>query len=327
MDMETMKSLADYHTPARCPRSSTSIPRLLCASIDQHIAILCARYLDGFALRLHAIGRVPPRWEKRSSRPVLLSALSPDGEKLITVSGSEDPIGGEGWELRVRGALDGKILNYFPFIRRGNPPSNIAFTSGIQFYTEDRWVASVLPLDESCYEDDWKDHHVQTTSTTPTTSDCPPLYPRKLGVVQKTTTSKGPEDRHTRPHIRNPVTQRLDDEMSISATSSESRPCTGVRRNERCIRETFSLKTVDSHLEIEEVSKEEILLAPPAHPYALDDNLEWVLDAKSRRVCWLPPGYVSGIENGHFFVGSSIVTAGRDGIVRKLTFRKPGSDS
>jgi hypothetical protein len=69
---------------------------------------------------------------------------------------------------------------------------------------------------------------------------------------------------------------------------------------------------------------EEIL---PVHPYALDDNLEWVVDAKSRRVCWLPPGYISGIEDGHFFVGSSIVMGGQDGIVRRLTFRNPSSDS
>jgi WD40 repeat protein len=65
----------------------------------------------------------------------------------------------------------------------------------------------------------------------------------------------------------------------------------------------------------------------PAPPFELDKNLEWIVDAKSRRVCWLPPGYVSRIKNGHCFVGSSIVIVGQGGILRRLTFRKPRSDS
>jgi len=115
--------------------------------------------------------------------------------------------------------------------------------------------------------------------------------------------------------------------MGLLATDSEGRFCAGGCHKELSIRETFFLKDIGSHLEIEEVSVEEILPAPQAYPYALDDNLEWVVAAKSRRVCWLPQGYVSGIENGHFFVGSSIVMAGRDGIVRKLAFREQSSDS
>ena len=68
------------------------------------------------------------------------------------------------------------------------------------------------------------------------------------------------------------------------------------------------------------VAGEEIL---PAQLYALDENLEWVVNEKSRRVCRLPPGYISGIEDGHCFVGSSLVMAGQDGIARRLTFTNP----
>ena len=75
---------------------------------------------------------------------------------------------------------------------------------------------------------------------------------------------------------------------------------------------------------IRKLSEESVL---STHPYELDENLEWVIDVESRRVCWLPPGYVSGIANGHFFVGSSIVMAGKDGTVRKLLFREPRSNS
>lgn len=147
LDMETMKSVASYQVGTG-EHDASFVPRLLCASIDQHIAVLCVRHLDGFALRLYTIGRAHPRWEKHSPWPVLFGTLSPDGEKLITVSRSEDPIGGHGenWELRVRGTmLDGRLLNYFPFIREGSPPSNVGFTSETQFYTEGRWMVPILP--------------------------------------------------------------------------------------------------------------------------------------------------------------------------------------
>ena len=91
----------------------------------------------------------------------------------------------------------------------------------------------------------------------------------------------------------------------------------------RCVRTTFVLNPRSPADMISKLSEERIL---SIHPYELDKNLEWVVDAKSRRVCWLPPDYVTGIENGHFFVGSSIIMAGRDGIPRKLTFREPRSE-
>ena len=39
-----------------------------------------------------------------------------------------------------------------------------------------------------------------------------------------------------------------------------------------------------------------------------------------------PQGYVTRKENEHFFVGSSTVLAGEDGVVRTLTFKEPCSD-
>jgi WD40 repeat protein len=89
------------------------------------------------------------------------------------------------------------------------------------------------------------------------------------------------------------------------------------------IRTTFTLTDACNGCNIQKVSKEEILRV---RPYALDENLEWVVDARSRRVCWLPPGHVTGRENGHVFIGASLFTAGQDGIVRKLTFREPCSE-
>jgi len=58
-------------------------------------------------------------------------------------------------------------------------------------------------------------------------------------------------------------------------------------------------------------------------PYTLDVNYEWVLDAKSRKVCWIPPGDIRRGNGGHFWAGLSLVMLGDDDIVRKLTFKDP----
>jgi len=58
-------------------------------------------------------------------------------------------------------------------------------------------------------------------------------------------------------------------------------------------------------------------------PYTLDANYEWVVDAQSRRICWISPGNVRRGSGGHFWAGLSLVMVGDDGIVRKVTFREP----
>ena len=58
-------------------------------------------------------------------------------------------------------------------------------------------------------------------------------------------------------------------------------------------------------------------------PYTLDANCEWVLDAQSRKICWISPGNLRRGDDGHFWVGSSLFMVGDDGVVRKLSFREP----
>ena len=58
-------------------------------------------------------------------------------------------------------------------------------------------------------------------------------------------------------------------------------------------------------------------------PYALDAGCEWVLDAESRKICWVSPGNVRRGNGGHFWVGPSLVMVGDDGVVRKLSLKDP----
>jgi hypothetical protein len=70
-----------------------------------------------------------------------------------------------------------------------------------------------------------------------------------------------------------------------------------------------------------------VLLSEPraTPPYTLDANCEWVVDAESRKICWISPGNVRRGSGGHFWAGLSLVMVGDDGVVRKLSFREPGS--
>ena len=46
-------------------------------------------------------------------------------------------------------------------------------------------------------------------------------------------------------------------------------------------------------------------------PYTLDANCEWVLDAESRKICWISPGDIRRGRGGHFWAGlSSLVMVG-----------------
>ena len=290
LDMLTMKILINHHIKFDELDASFK-PHFLCTSIDRGIAVLHLQKHNGFTLELHRIGQTHPTWEQHSSQPVLLGTLSPNGQHLVTISGSEDLSGGGDWKFCVWGLMSssGSVLNPTSFIQKGRPPSKIMFTSENQFCTED--------------------HHIQMTSTLETQP------------TPRTTVSMQSGDCHISPDIQKSITQRPD-EMTTSATILEGQPHTRVYHKEHCVQKTFSLETVGSYLEIKEVSRKEIVIT---NPYRLDDNLEWVVDTESRRVCWLPPGYVTEAKDGHFFVGSSIVTAGQDGIVRKLTFREPRS--
>jgi len=58
-------------------------------------------------------------------------------------------------------------------------------------------------------------------------------------------------------------------------------------------------------------------------PYTLDANCEWVLDAQSRKICWISPGDLRRGDGGHFWAGQSLVMVGDDGVVRKVSFREP----
>jgi WD40 repeat protein len=54
----------------------------------------------------------------------------------------------------------------------------------------------------------------------------------------------------------------------------------------------------------------------------VDDTHEWVVRG-SKRICWIPPGYIGLIQPSYCWAGHSLVMIGQDGTLRKLAFQEP----
>ena len=53
--------------------------------------------------------------------------------------------------------------------------------------------------------------------------------------------------------------------------------------------------------------------------YHVDGTYEWVV-SRSKKICWIPPGYIGSVRSGYCWAGSSLFMAGQDGKLRKFTF-------
>ena len=64
-------------------------------------------------------------------------------------------------------------------------------------------------------------------------------------------------------------------------------------------------------------------LVPPQERryFDVDDAHEWVVSGL-KKICWIPPGYIGLTPPSYCWVGYSLLMAGQDGILRKLTFSR-----
>ena len=56
--------------------------------------------------------------------------------------------------------------------------------------------------------------------------------------------------------------------------------------------------------------------------YDVDDAREWVV-SDSKRICWIPPGYIGSVQPSYCWAGHSLIMVGKDKTLRKLTLREP----
>ena len=56
--------------------------------------------------------------------------------------------------------------------------------------------------------------------------------------------------------------------------------------------------------------------------YDVDEGREWVV-SDSKRICWIPPWYISSVRDSYCWAGCALIMAGHDGTLRKIAFREP----
>ena len=56
--------------------------------------------------------------------------------------------------------------------------------------------------------------------------------------------------------------------------------------------------------------------------YNVNSTREWVIRS-SKRICWIPPGYIGSSDNSHCWAGRTLFMVGHDGVLRTFTFRAP----
>ena len=66
--------------------------------------------------------------------------------------------------------------------------------------------------------------------------------------------------------------------------------------------------------------KELDLSGQPGKCYDVDSTHEWVI-CSSKRICWIPPGYIGSGDHSHCWAGHTLVMVGHDGVLRTFTFR------
>ena len=59
---------------------------------------------------------------------------------------------------------------------------------------------------------------------------------------------------------------------------------------------------------------------PHMEQYHLDESHEWIVNG-SKKICWIPPGYIKLGKATHCWAGRELVMVGQDGELRKLKFR------
>ena len=60
---------------------------------------------------------------------------------------------------------------------------------------------------------------------------------------------------------------------------------------------------------------------PQKRCYDVDNTCEWVVSG-SKRICWIPQGYIRSAQPNYWWTGHLLVMAGQDGTFRVLTFRE-----
>ena len=255
---------------------------ILCASLANHVAAHYFQDSGKWYLQLWKFGVFDPRWTVETNELPSAGGISPDGTRIVTFHDVYPPR----TYVSVRDARHGGIEARIK-VKPTLLPYDITFDSAEKFYS----------------------HH-------------------DTFRIPFVVSSPEPRDRHRPPYRSASSDDSLSEQrvpyFSASNDDSSSESENYLSSRTRIIRTSnagSSSKSVTlSHRII--LQRGQPLTGPPQKRcYDVDDTCEWVVSG-SKRICWIPPGYLGSVQPRYWWTGHLLVTAGQDGTIRWLAFGK-----
>ena len=282
LESSTMSPLLTIRVP---PAKNISIdrPTILCASLQHRVAVYLTETTHNTRLGLWRFGKENPEWVDIISRCRVVGDLSPSGSRLAVLHKGNRAIHVRIWDVR-NGKLQAhrRIVTALPRTK----PLGVEFQSEERFYSQHDTYRVLYAI----------------FSSKPAASSDP--------------------DATLQPDTSSDVSLESDasvesDASAESDTSAESHTAVFEFSRVRLGGSRVAPSRVPSHLTIHFKK-----LAPASGQYYnLDHTREWVA-CPTKRICWIPPGYIGSDNDSHSWAGNVLVMAGHDGVLRKLIFRE-----
>ena len=312
LESSTMSPLVTMRVP---PAENIPIdrPAILCLSLQHRVAVHHTESTHKTHLGLWRFGKGNPEWVDTISRCRVVGGLSPSGSLLVVLHEVNRMIRVRIWDVR-----NGKLLAHRQ-ITTAHPHTQ---PLGVEFKSEERFYS---------HHDTYHVLYVILSSKPAALSDpdatLQPDTSSDISLVLDTSAESDAlvnPDSSAKPHI-------IATKPIMSQTRLHLKP--GVRRPEKVQSEKALEEKVPEGKALSRVPGRLIIhakkLAPASRQpsgqmgryYNLDDTREWVT-CPTKRICWIPPGYIGSDNDSHCWVGNMLFMAGHDGILRRLIFRE-----
>ena len=292
LESSTMSPLLTIRVP---PAKNISIdcPTILCASLQHRVAVYLTEITYNTRLELWRFGKENPEWVDIISRCRVVGDLSPSGSRLAVLHKGNRAIHVRIWDVR-NGKLQAhrRIITAHPRTQ----PLGVEFQSEERFYSQHDTYRVLYAI----------------FSSKPAASSDPDA------TLQPDTSSD--ISLESDASVESDAFAELD-AFAESDSSVESHTAVFNFSTVGLGGSRLAPSRVPSHLTIH--FKKLALASGQLGRYCnLDDTREWVT-GPTRRICWIPPGYIGSGDGSHCWAGNVLVMVGHDRVLRMLAFREP----
>ena len=297
LESSTMSPLLTIRVP---PAENIPIdrPAILCASLQHRVAVHHTESTHKTRLGLWRFGKGNPEWVNIISGCRVVGGLSPSGSRLVVLQEVNGTIHVRIWNVRnAKRQAHRQITTAHPHTQ----PLGVEFKSEERFYSQHetyRILYVIFSSKPAASSDPDATLQPDTSSNISLESDV---------SVESDILAEWHSLGGSRP-VRSNRNFPLEDALA-----------------ERAVLEDFLPKKAPSGVP-GRLTIHFKKLAPASGQlgryYNLDDTREWVTDP-TKRICWIPPGYIGSDNDGHCWIGNVLFMAGHDGVLRRLIFREP----